>query len=327
VTEFLTFLLITDGPACEGDKFIAKFFLVEMLDSQPSARRGLDLESRYLFLQPTSNKPDANGFPRGATDRHEYCVAFYLMKLSSSFPPRNVLAGLVASLLLALPMQASLLTPAYEDQLETWLGQGDLDFTAIYTKADGDNATTDFHAAVDGQGPTFFLMTISGHGLDTQVIGGYNPLSWGVSAGYDLSPNDAERTSFIFNLTDSIVQRQNLTTDGGAAGSNGQYGAYNNGLNGPTFGGGNDISVDNSLSTGRAINFSYGGTTGGAEIVSGSPNNGGSTFNFDIGELEVYTFAPAADTGSGSAVPDAAGTAGLIVLSLAGLMALRRRLT
>jgi hypothetical protein len=52
--------------------------------------------------------------------------------------------------------KASLLTPAYQSQLESWLGEGPLILTNIYTKQAGDTSF-DFHSAVDGQGRTFTL--------------------------------------------------------------------------------------------------------------------------------------------------------------------------
>lgn len=69
-----------------------------------------------------------------------------------------------------------LLTPAFELQLEAWLGEGDLDFTNVYTRIAADD-NLDFHAAADGQGRTFTLVEVVWLG-NTYVIGGYNPQSW-----------------------------------------------------------------------------------------------------------------------------------------------------
>ena len=52
---------------------------------------------------------------------------------------------------------STLLTPTYVSELETWLGEGPLELTNVYTKAPG-NTSLDFHAAVDGLGPTFVVM-------------------------------------------------------------------------------------------------------------------------------------------------------------------------
>ena len=78
---------------------------------------------------------------------------------------------------------APLLIPDYATQLEAWLGQGDLTFTKVYTKAAGHDAS-DFHAATDGQGATFTLFQAIYQ--DTPyVLGGYNPQSWSSIDGHN----------------------------------------------------------------------------------------------------------------------------------------------
>lgn len=249
------------------------------------------------------------------------------MKLPSASRALRVVLVSISSLL-ALSARADLLTPADAAQLSAWLGEGTLSFTKIYTKASGDTSTT-FHAAVDGQGPTFALMTISGRAagsgtegtsdISLQLIGGYDPLSWNSGGNYNYGLTDAERTSFIFNLTSGTLQRQNLSADG----FSGIYGADNDPDLGPTFGNGNDIYVSHNLGWGYAAGYSYGGTAG-TGIVSGPTNFsfGADYYRFDVNQLEVYTFSVA----GGKAVPDAVGTLGLLVVSLAGLFGLRRRL-
>src|SRR6478736_5996599 len=77
-------------------------------------------------------------------------------------PPRLFAAVSAAVFLLLGPaLKGALLSAAYEAQLETWLGQGDLDFTSVFIKTDG-ATSLDFHAAADGKGATFTLMNISG---------------------------------------------------------------------------------------------------------------------------------------------------------------------
>jgi len=160
----------------------------------------------------------------------------------------RLVAGLfVLPFLLAPALKASLLTSANEAQLETWLGRGNLDFTNIFTKTPYSNASA-FHAAVDGQGETFVLMLISGNGgfgtssdRPIQIVGGYNPQSWGSSGYWNQTPNDADRTAFIYNLTygtdgnpGTRIQRQNLSGQG--AGDAGRYQTYNYQYYGPAFG-------------------------------------------------------------------------------------------
>ena len=105
---------------------------------------------------------------------------------------KHALCGLMSGIMLltggASLAQADLLTQADEVQLETWLGQGDVTLTKIFSKQPGDNKSeADFHAAVDHKGPTFTVISIYGNGggtyesipdLDAQIIGGYNPQSW-----------------------------------------------------------------------------------------------------------------------------------------------------
>ncbi len=125
--------------------------------------------------------------------------------------------GLGALSLSTLPtaLAAPLITSAYETQLETWLGLGDLTFTSIFEKVQGDGKTVaDFHAAADYKGPTITLLSIYGYALPAgtfQTIGGYNPQSWNNWLGdHTYTPNDADRTAFIFNLTSGEIQPQRL---------------------------------------------------------------------------------------------------------------------
>ncbi len=240
---------------------------------------------------------------------------------------RSLFAGAVAavSLSLAPALKADpLLTASYESQLEAWLGQGNLDFTNIYSKTTGDT-TFDFHAAVDGMGATFVLMNVYGNGfgyfpLPSQIIGGYNPQSWSSAETYNLTSSDADRTAFIYNLSSGALQRQNLIGEGDA--SSGETQTYNHHFFGPTFGYGLDLSVGYgtsigggfySMDVGYARNYSYGGTSFGDEIVTGGPNFSNYS-DFFVGQLEVYTIAPQ--------VPDTGATApmlGAVIVCLAAM--------
>lgn len=190
-------------------------------------------------------------------------------------------------------------------QLESWLGQGQLTLTNIFTKTAGSNSFS-FHAAADGKGPTYSLMSASEDGGATwKTIGGYNPASWNSSFGWNYSLNPTDWTAFIFNLTDSVKKLQ----------TNPNQTVNNSGL-GPIFGGGFDIYVDRALSSGYSYGSSY-GTDYQKSIVDGSSYNG---FNMQIAALEVFTIAPFAV----NAVPEP-GTMALTGLGLLGVAALRRR--
>ncbi|MFN0198788.1 MAG: PEP_CTERM-anchored TLD domain-containing protein [Planctomycetaceae bacterium] len=188
-----------------------------------------------------------------------------------------------------------LLTQSDANQIETWLDEGGLQFTNLYTKQDGDTFA-DFHAAVDGNGRTISVIEIlAGTGLEDvgagsvevslnhQIIGGYNPQSWGSLTNYNFSPPEL-RDAFIFNLTTGEKQDQLSTSEG-------QYQTYNHGNNGPTFGGGADIII--GAGDNYARNYSYGSSF--VDSIVDSPNDG-YYVNFIglIGQIEVYTLESAA---------------------------------
>ena len=219
---------------------------------------------------------------------------------------------------------SDLLSPTHATTIEDWLVNdptlsysGPLGFTNIFDKATGDNST-DFHTAVNGKGPTFFVAEATdSRGGGTQIIGGFNPQSWNAIYSYNITPNAADRTAFIFNLTSGLRMDQETNT------GSGQYQTYNGGVYGPTFGGGHDIYVNNTLSTGYAQSYSYCADPlhdcydyyGDANIMG--LRYAGNTVSF--GAIEVFTI-----TDDVSAVPLPAGLP-LMLGALAGLGAVSRR--
>jgi len=203
----------------------------------------------------------------------------------------------------AVVIGGSLLTPGDANQIETWLGEGPITLTNIYTKVTGQTAF-DFHAAADGQGRTVSVMKVF-DGVSTQLIGGYNPQSWAPLDAYHITPLDAQRTAFLFNLTGTVIQRQNLISEG-TVGS-GDYQTYNFFAQGPTFGAGYDLFVDFSLNAGNANNYSYGGTSGTDNILNGVANSS----TLEVGALEVFSVA--------GAVPEPASVITWGLLGLVGI--------
>lgn len=174
--------------------------------------------------------------------------------------PRYIVLILAVCLLLLASSEAAtilngntLLNQGYANQLETWLNPGlgnQVIFNRIFVKWTGDGLTAaNFHAAADGKGATISLMRVSNAG--NQIIGGYNPFSWSTSGGYNYTNSG---NAFIFNLNTTTKLNQNSNP----------YQTVMNSTYGPTFGGGHDIYVDNSLESGYAgYSHTYGAVLGG----------------------------------------------------------------
>lgn len=210
---------------------------------------------------------------------------------------------------------SDLLSAGQANQLGAWLGEGPNTISRIFTKTTG-MSSTDFHAAADGRGRTFTVIEVTGS-EGTRLIGGYNPQSWASAGGYYLTPGDAQRTGFLFNLTQGFKQDQKKIGDNTGSES-GLYQTYNDSTYGPTFGGGHDIYVSDSLNGGYAVRTSYGlgGGTSGQNIY-GTTGSSGLT----MGRIEVFTIGP---TESASAVPEP-GSLLLFLPALGGLALLKRR--
>ncbi|WP_310383346.1 PEP_CTERM-anchored TLD domain-containing protein [Roseateles sp.] len=168
-------------------------------------------------------------------------------------------------------------------QLESWLGKGQLTVSNLFTKTNGSNAQS-FHRAADGKGATFTLLKVSiDQGASWETIGGYDPLSWDSSNSYHFNYS-ADRSAFVFNLSDKVKAAQRSD-------SQGQYQTYNNSYYGPTFGGGHDIYVDSTLSSGYSQGYSFGyvgsGYFGSSSIVDQSKQY----TPLMVGALEVFSIA------------------------------------
>ncbi|MGX9731152.1 PEP_CTERM-anchored TLD domain-containing protein [Janthinobacterium sp. TB1-E2] len=206
----------------------------------------------------------------------------------------------------------SLLSPTYQGQLETWLGEGHLKLDAIYTKSAGDTSL-DFHKASDGKGRTFSVMEASNAAGQTWLVGGYNPQSWSSTDGMHVTMADSARTGFLFNLTSGLMLPQLKQYFNGD--EIGKDQTYNNINYGPTFGYGHDLYVPPDLTHGGG-SFLY------TYNFRGQPSTGislldGSTWQANdvtFGAIQIFTI---------SAVPEPA-TYGMLLAGV-GLLALLRR--
>jgi hypothetical protein len=212
--------------------------------------------------------------------------------------------------LFALPLRAQLLNGAYEAQLVTWINQGPLNFTSIFTKVAGDGQDAfDFHAATDDRGPIVALFDVtpfdpadSLYDSPEQLIGGFTLLNWDSSNIWPLSPNPADQNAFIFNLTSGAIQRENSIPSAqifSGAGSS-------------------DLSAEFNLEHGSAVHRFYGDPS----LTSPSILANGLNDRFQIDRLEVYSVAPASST---SEIPEPAAYGAVAAAALLTATVLLRR--
>jgi len=183
----------------------------------------------------------------------------------------------------------SYLTDAYANQLESWQGLVDQDFTNIYAATVGASASS-FHSAVDDQGPTYSIYDITYNGTQ-MYVGGYTAANWGGNGYFE------DNSTFLFNFSSNTALYQN-----------GQNGSIHSIYSAPdffaTFGGGYDLfGGKNELGSNSpyANAWLYGdgaviGQPGHViNIVSGESLTSYSQNNaiFSVNGLEVYTAANA----------------------------------
>ncbi len=203
---------------------------------------------------------------------------------------------------------SALLNSAFANQLGTWLGEGDLALTRIYSTDFPPADWTDFHTAADWKGRTFTIAEalVCSSSLNCIVsnalIGGYDPLSWSSINDYNYATQDSARTAFLFNLTATTIFTQHM----GA--SDGQYQTYNNSVYGPTFGGGHDLFLAPNGGPSHSSVFSYGPTQATGTTIAGAKSASSQSFSyFTLGRLEVFTIADVSDVPEPSSVALVAG--------------------
>ena len=200
-----------------------------------------------------------------------------------------------------------LLDDAGATQLETWLGQGDLDWDSIWYGATGATATS-WHGAVDSAGPTVSIYDVTYNGA-SYLLGGYTGLSWGGTAWQGDNSNE----TFIFNLNSGLVQYDNYVIN--------YYDVYARPNYFATFGAGHDLFGGAHTLGGagylNACTYAAFGTTATCGDVNRVNIFGvQQRSNFTVNGLETFTFAPAA------AVPEPA-TLAIFALGMIGLASRR----
>lgn len=208
------------------------------------------------------------------------------MKIQVSQSVPALLAAVMLSFGGSASAATSLLSQTDQNQLAAWLGQSQVQLTNIYTKAAGDTAR-DFHKAADGKGRTISVMQATNEKGQTWLIGGYNPQSWSSSGSFNMTPDDAQRTGFIFNLTSGVVHKQTPRTY--ALDTVGAYQTYNDAEAGPTFGIGHDLYVPENLTTGGYSSlYSYIDPVNGGFYQSLLDGSMYHAPNVTYGAIEVY---------------------------------------
>lgn len=220
-------------------------------------------------------------------------------------------AGLVVSLGAQADSGTSLLSPGYKTQLETWLGEGRLSLTNIYTKAAGDTSL-DFHKASDGKGRTFSIMEATNASGQTWLVGGYNPQSWSSSDGMHVTMDDSQRTAFLFNLTAGFMLPQLKQYFSGDSIGSGQ--TFNDRDYGPTFGSGHDLYVPQDLTHGGYSSLytynRFGQPNSGVSLIDGSVF---TNPNITFGAIQVFSISAVPEPGSYGLMLVGLGVMGLVL--------------
>jgi hypothetical protein len=205
-----------------------------------------------------------------------------------------------------------LLDQSRKRQLERWLGAGEFTFNNAFTLQPG-NTSLDFHSAVDGKGATFTLLQVTNAAGASYLVGGYNPQSWSSTDGWHVTDPDWQRTAFLYNMTTPAVYHQVPSTY--ILPSQGARQSFNRSDQGPTFGAGPDLFVNDRLDTALSWQVTYGDPADeGRSIIDRSV--GGELVRVDA--MELYTLAPIPE-------PAAAGMLGA-GLAVVGMRWRRRRL-
>jgi hypothetical protein len=200
-----------------------------------------------------------------------------------------------------------LLNDSGANQLETWLGQGDLDWDSIWYGTNGATSAS-WHAAVGRINNTVSIYkAINALGQEV-LIGGFTTSNWG-GGGYKSDSN-----AFIFNLTQN--EKQDSTGDPSTA-------IYRSPHHFATFGGGHDLYGgylyigNNSLwwKNGYTTSYSYDVTKGSIDVGTDNVRYAADS-QMRVIAMETYSFSTA------QPVPEPS-TLAIFALGMIGLVSRR----
>ncbi|MBA6293637.1 PEP_CTERM-anchored TLD domain-containing protein [Colwellia sp. MB3u-70] len=199
-----------------------------------------------------------------------------------------------------------LLDDAGATQLESWLGQGDLDWDSIWYGTTG-ATPQQWHDGVDGVLDTVSIMKVIDTTGVVSLLGGYTDIAWDADGTYSKTDN-----AFIFNLTNNSRQLVNTLNANVAIVTLDSYF--------PTFGGGHNLTggYAHAIGVNGAGTHSAGYANNASAYYNGNVNilGGAGLSQFKLLELETVTFAQATD------VPEPS-TLAIFALGMIGLASRR----
>ena len=178
---------------------------------------------------------------------------------------------------------STIISDTDQSLLQSWVPSNlQSEATLLFTKTVDGSTSQSFHNLCDGIPNTLTVVKTT----DGFIFGGYNGGSWNTSNNYQNNT-----TNFLFSVTNNT--KHNLINYP-------QYSSYNSSGYGPTFGGGHDLHINNSLSGGYTnLGHTYDCVNGSAGTADCRNYLGGSYNNWQIEEIEVWGLNSGAPAGQG----------------------------
>jgi hypothetical protein len=156
------------------------------------------------------------------------------------------------------------------ETISKWIGKPK-NYKLIYTASKGGFTAKSFHYFCDGKAPT---VTIIHTQKTNKYIGGYTIIPW-TTYGKSIDPT---KSGFLFSLTLNKKYKKTAI----------DWELYGSIYNGPTFGGNNNLKIDDRCNENEAENYAY--NTNGLfyEAETFDQFTGGFTQRFEVLEYEVF---------------------------------------